>query len=105
MATDDLRPPATIRESRHVERTELLWDDFDVPVCEEEDVIETGWLHFAAGHSRTDIWHWFEHTLGVSVAHLTGHNEPPIVQKSLTERAMQRSETLLGQLTHDRAPA
>jgi hypothetical protein len=95
MSTSTLRSEESLREARHVERAELLWETFDVPVDEDGDTIENDWLIFEAGHSRMDIWEWFENTLGVSVAYLIGHNEPPVVAEVISNEAMQQSERML----------
>lgn len=37
-----------------------LWEEFgDIPV-NNDDELETDFLHFPAGTSKLDIWHWFD---------------------------------------------
>ena len=45
-----------------------LWEILgDVPV-NEDDEIETSFLHFEIGTDKFEIWHWFEETFDLSVA-------------------------------------
>jgi hypothetical protein len=39
----------------------------DIPINEEEE-IETAFLHFSVGTNRYEIWHWFEDTFNITLA-------------------------------------
>ncbi|MEI8659419.1 hypothetical protein [Vibrio sp. Hal054] len=41
----------------------------DVPV-NDNDELESDFLHFDKGTHRYDVWHWLEHEYGVTVAEL-----------------------------------
>lgn len=43
------------------QRVEELWNQFsDIPMDPETETMEEPFLHFPAGTSREDIWHWFD---------------------------------------------
>lgn len=76
------RNPKTTGEVEHLERVKALWDRLgDVPINENEK-IDTDFLHFSEGTHREDIWHWFESSLSVSVVYLMRGEIPPIVGTS-----------------------
>lgn len=50
-----------------------LWDDLGNICVNDDNEIETGFLHFGAGTDLHDIWHWFEdQNSGFSVASMMG---------------------------------
>ena len=47
---------------------DVLWLELgDVPINDNEE-IETPFLHLPINTHREDIWHWFEDTFNISVA-------------------------------------
>ena len=45
-----------------------LWSKLgDIPI-NDNDEIETGFLHFDAGSDKVEVWQWFEQRFGCSVA-------------------------------------
>ena len=51
-----------------IEQAKFLWEILgDIPV-NENDEIETKFLHFEVGSDKFDIWDWFEKEFDLSVA-------------------------------------
>ena len=46
------------------------WDQFqDIPI-DDNECIDVPFLHFEAGTTRFDIWHWFEEHYDINIGDL-----------------------------------
>ncbi len=55
-------------KEKYTKTPQELWDELgDIPV-DENDELETPFLHFEVGTDKFDIWHWFEEEFDLSVA-------------------------------------
>ena len=44
------------------------WEKLGEITIDDDECIETEFLHFPVGTHREEIWHWFEEYYGISVA-------------------------------------
>ena len=47
-----------------------IWEELSNIPVDNEDLIETNFLHFEAGTPKFDVWHWIEDKHNVSIADL-----------------------------------
>jgi hypothetical protein len=49
-----------------------LWDALGDIAIDDDECIESDFIHFEAGTDRYIIWHWFDEKYSLGVAHLQG---------------------------------
>lgn len=52
---------------KNLEEVQELWDDFGNICIDEEERIDSQFLHFPVGTDRMVIWHWFESEFDLSI--------------------------------------
>lgn len=65
--SNDEEPDKAVSQVRKLQAKEL-WAKFGDTPINNDDEIESEFLHFAAGTDRFEIWHWFEETFDCSIA-------------------------------------
>lgn len=66
------------------QRVEELWEQFsDIPMDPETETMEEPFLHFPAGTSREDIWHWFDVNHPGGIAYLL-YKDDTLMKKAET---------------------
>lgn len=54
-----------------LKRAKYFWQQLaDIPIDNDENILEPFNVFFEKGTNRYDVWHWFESTFGVSVIDL-----------------------------------
>ena len=64
-------------DGNHAMATEV-WEALGDIAIDDEECIDTPFLHFPAGTHREEIWHWIEETYDVSVHNLMFSKEAQI---------------------------